>query len=153
MSKRGANPYVDVVLHGLEPLRRQIERVEHVDVEQLLTIIGIRLHRQTLRTFMMEKDPWGRPWKPLKPATIERKRSSKILRDTGRLWQSFTWRVEGDTLHFGTNVEYAPYHQFGTKHIPRRPFLPLDESGRLDLPQHYLRQIMNPVMLAWRFRK
>jgi phage gpG-like protein len=34
--------------------------------------------------------------------------------DTGRLRQSITHRIEGSTGIVGTNVEYAPYVEYGT---------------------------------------
>lgn len=34
--------------------------------------------------------------------------------DTGRLRASIGHAVEGDTVYVGTNVEYAPYVEFGT---------------------------------------
>lgn len=34
--------------------------------------------------------------------------------DTGRLRNSITHGVDGDTAYIGTNVEYAPYVEFGT---------------------------------------
>lgn len=34
--------------------------------------------------------------------------------DTGRLRDSITHEVKGDTVYIGTNVEYAPYIEFGT---------------------------------------
>jgi phage gpG-like protein len=54
------------------------------------------------------------------------------LIDTGTLMRSVTARtpttgsirkLTKTELVIGTNVEYAPYHQYGTKHIPARPFL------------------------------
>ena len=34
--------------------------------------------------------------------------------DTGRLVGSINYRVNGDTVHVGTDVEYAQYNEFGT---------------------------------------
>lgn len=34
--------------------------------------------------------------------------------DTGRLRGSITYEVDGDDCYIGTNVEYAPYIEFGT---------------------------------------
>lgn len=36
-----------------------------------------------------------------------------------------------ETVVVGTKVEYARYHQHGTKKMPARPFLPVDKSGQL----------------------
>lgn len=34
--------------------------------------------------------------------------------DSGQLWRSITYEVDGNTCYIGTNVEYAPYVEFGT---------------------------------------
>jgi HK97 gp10 family phage protein len=47
--------------------------------------------------------------------------------DTGRLRASINWRMETDSRGLlaviGTNVEYAPYQEFGTRHMPAHPYL------------------------------
>ena len=49
--------------------------------------------------------------------------SPKPIVDTGRLMNSITHEVEGDTAIVGTNVEYAPYVELGTSKTQARPFL------------------------------
>lgn len=47
------------------------------------------------------------------------------LVDTGRLRASISYTVylqKGHSL-VGTNVEYAPHHEYGTSKMPQRPFL------------------------------
>lgn len=39
--------------------------------------------------------------------------------------------VGDDTVVVGTDKEYAGYHQFGTKNMPARPFMPVDKNGNL----------------------
>ena len=53
----------------------------------------------------------GRPgkWKPLKV------RDGQPLRDTNRLMNSITATVSGSTARVGTNVVYAPVHNFGAR--------------------------------------
>ena len=71
----------------------------------------------------------GRPekWTPLAASTLKQKRrlgySSKPLIRTGALRNSVTGSVRGNLLAIGTSVEYAKFHQLGTKFIPSRPFL------------------------------
>lgn len=43
--------------------------------------------------------------------------------DTGRLRNSITNAVKGDTVYIGTNVEYAVYVEMGTVHTPAQPYL------------------------------
>jgi HK97 gp10 family phage protein len=43
--------------------------------------------------------------------------------DTGLLRSSITRQVNKDTAYVGTNVEYAPYEEFGTRYRKAHPFL------------------------------
>jgi len=72
----------------------------------------------------------GRPitWKPLALSTLRWKMkhgySSKPLIRKGLLIKSIVGKIQGDNkLIMGTVVPYAKYHQFGTRSIPKRPFL------------------------------
>ena len=42
---------------------------------------------------------------------------------TGRLKGSISHAHDDENAYIGTNVEYAPYVEFGTKHMAARPFL------------------------------
>ena len=43
--------------------------------------------------------------------------------DTGRLRGSISHAHDNDAAYIGTNVEYAPYVEFGTYRMDARPFL------------------------------
>lgn len=43
--------------------------------------------------------------------------------DTGRLRNSITHTASGDTAYVGTNVEYAPYVEYGTYKMAAQPYL------------------------------
>lgn len=43
--------------------------------------------------------------------------------DTGRLRNSISHAVQGDTVYIGTNVEYGPYVEFGTRNQRPQPYL------------------------------
>lgn len=83
----------------------------------------------------------GRPrWLGLSPATKKRRGAGAhmILQDTGRLAGSVSTDYGRDYARVGTNVVYAPIHQFGGKAgrgrkvtIPARPFLPVGKNGEL----------------------
>jgi phage gpG-like protein len=66
------------------------------------------------------------------------------LIDTGTLMRSVTARtptagsirkLTKTELVIGTNVEYAPYHQYGTKYIPARPFLQILPEDKENITQ------------------
>lgn len=138
---------------GAKEIIAKVQAVEQVDPVGVLESIGREVHRLIIQGFERQADPWGRPWQPLSPVTIERKGSSRILEDTGRLRQSITWRVIGrEAVAAGTNVEYAPVHQFGwpEQHIPKRPFLPLATDGAR-LPLSYRRAVMDILEDAYGF--
>ena len=45
------------------------------------------------------------------------------LVDTGRLRNSISYAVDGESAYIGTNVEYAPYLELGTKKIAAHHYL------------------------------
>ena len=110
---------------GLEDLIvRTNRRMENT--QPILKIIGQYMLGSIDRNFEMQ----GRPsrWTPLAPSTIagrrnKNKKSIKILQDTGLLRGSITYKADKNTLAVGTNVHYAPYHQFGAK-IPAMTIVP-----------------------------
>lgn len=76
-------------------------------------------------------------WKPLAASTIRRRRkgrgvgSPRILRDTGRMAQSFVVKTSGSGtwVSVGTGDKKAPHHEFGTSRIPRRRILPTKKEA------------------------
>lgn len=88
--------------------------------------------------------PDGTAWAPLSPVTIARKEHSAILVDTGRMFESLTtpngtqdtiWITGPSWLTFGTEVEYAHFHQTGTKRMPARPHVGLNEATVTQISQ------------------
>lgn len=75
--------------------------------QQLYNLIGHVLIQEINESFVTATDPWGTAWQPLKS------RKGQPLRDTGRLKSSITYQVYQDFVEVGTNLNYAPYHQFG----------------------------------------
>lgn len=154
------------------------------NLQPVMASIGQRLVTQADLAFRGERDPWGNAWQRLSRSTLRQRRTgkgtggAKILRDTGRLAGSISYRASADQVVVGTNVVYAAIHQFGgdiqrqahtktlyfrtnqagtvvgnkfvkkrrsnfaqdahvnayVQRIPRRAFLPIDASGRADLP-------------------
>ncbi len=95
-----------------------------------------------------ETDPYGMKWKPLKASTKKRRRGEtfKILRDTGRMQNSFTYSVSNNEIAIGSNVVYAQFHQLGTKHMPKRALLPyrgLSKNEELYVVEHIRRWVMS----------
>lgn len=106
------------------------------------------ISRQLVTESKLNFDFGGRPaWAGLSPVTLARRShgGGAILQDSGRLKGSIVGTHTVDTATVGTNLKYAPTHQFGasmgqyghTKRnspipwgdIPARPFIPLDKNG------------------------
>lgn len=67
----------------------------------------------TLKRFIDERDPEGKPWAPVP-------RRGKILSDTAALQKSIDSAVTEDSVMVGTNKEYAITHQEGATIKPKK---------------------------------
>lgn len=92
------------------------------DLSPLLDELGQDEKARVLMRFENAQAPDGTTWQALKHPRP--RGGDKPLQDTGVLMGSITAQVIGKhTLQVGTATDYAHYHQFGTQHIPARPFL------------------------------
>jgi phage gpG-like protein len=96
------------------------------------------------------------PWKPLSPATLKihpHRRGGKPLNDTGNLKRSVTSKavkhIGNKKLTYGTNLKYAPIHNFGGRggwgrYIPKREFLYFDDKDEIAIRrifEDYIREL------------
>lgn len=111
-----------------------------VTFAELLNEFHGTLEEKHAQTHTAQTTPAGNAWPPLAPRTVKRKGHSTILVETGRLKASLAGR-SGDSirevvdegpgragLSFGTDVEYAHYHQDGTTRIPQREHVGASEE-------------------------
>lgn len=136
------------ILAGADEVRRDLAAVRQMlaDPRQILELVGEMGVASIQRNF----EAGGRPqkWKPLSSSTLEQQYKNrktgalkprhkktgghtagytrfvggkKALIDTGHLYESFTWRVEGTNVLIGTSVSYAAAHQFGVGPHTIRP--------------------------------
>ena len=82
--------------------------------------------------FKTEKEATGKEWEPVDEKYLRRKIkkgfSEKTLHRTTTLKQSFFARYEKNKGIVGTPVEYAIFHEKGTRYMPARPFVkPVEE--------------------------
>ena len=87
-------------------------------------VVAVAMVDEVRLTFRKEQTPDGAKWAPLKRDRARNKKASKkngksskgkILQSSGGMRESITAVVQGRNVVVGTNKEYAPYHQFGTK--------------------------------------
>lgn len=114
---------------GLDSIITRLSQISDAghNLLPLLKEIGDDETARTIRRFEEAKAPDGTSWAALKQP---RKRGGDLpLSDTGRLKGSITSQILGDNVvTIGSRVDYAPYHQFGTAHIPARPFLGVSDD-------------------------
>lgn len=125
---------------GLDALIEQIaEDVVKGDYTDPLRSISKEFETAHEIFFLLERSPANRPWAELAESTVFAKGHDTILQDTKALMESVSGThgdairdIEGDGdyrgLLFGTDVEYGIFHQYGTRHMPARPFVGITEA-------------------------
>ncbi len=87
------------------------------DMKPAMERIGRYLEASTRLRFRDQTGPDGERWPPSRRA-IEQ--GGRTLVDTGTLRSSITYDAGRDRVEIGTNVPYAPVHQFGATITPKR---------------------------------
>lgn len=125
---------IAITVRGLDEALRELDDATGrlADLTPVMQVIAEDVKTLIDDSFEESRKPNGRPWAPLAPETVKRRRnnSNKPLIDTGVLRNSINARPGPRSVRFGTNVPYAEWHQFGTESIIARPFFPVDEAGR-----------------------
>ncbi len=142
-----------------EDVRRALKRLANTAGERLLIATRDR--------FDSQKDPDGRPWAPLKPSTLARKRRNrdKRLTERGHLRGQLNYGAGAgpDFVEVGSSLIYAATHQFGAGKgrfgsnsrgqpipwgdIPARPFLGVSDDDRetiLEIVNDHLADALRP---------
>ena len=115
--------------------------------QSILNEMGQLLVNKVKQNFT-DQGVMGKPWKPLSPVTLERRRhrkinpsrSTMILVDTGMLRDSISYSISGNTISVRPTVSYGKYHELGIG-VPRRPFMPISKTdlvGKNSLIGKYL---------------
>lgn len=123
---------VRVDLNGVDAELRRLGQLD--DLKTPLRRSGTYMERQIGLRFRKAD------WKPLSPLTLRlhpHRVGGKPLNDSGKLKMSVTSgavkRVTAKKLQYGTNLIYAPLHNFGGKgswnRVPKREFLYFDQKN------------------------
>jgi phage gpG-like protein len=138
-----------LVIQALEAISLQ-----PAEMTQMLHELGNAVVDQTRLRFVDQASPAGVPWVKSLRAQVQ---GGQTLRDTGRLMNSFTYNVIGNSVEVGTSLPYAAVHQFGAHiqavngpylrfrlpngqfcqvgsvDIPARPFMGFSDTDRQEL--------------------
>lgn len=105
------------------------QKVQRADDSRIFSEFQQTLAIDEAEMFEGQHDSSGTSWGSLQPSTIKGQRNNRILFDSGALMASLVTvggpgNVSGVAprgLLFGTEVEYAIFHQDGTPEMPARP--------------------------------
>lgn len=107
-------------------------RMMAADSLPLMTAIGSALVKTSQARFDSATDPAGHAWAALRPAYAAEKRGPGILRESGLLQRSLTFRAGYGQVEVGTNRVYGAVHQFGATIRPKNtPALVFRMGGKL----------------------
>ncbi len=141
---------MSVSISGLNELQAELSQMtKRLDsVTELTGDIAQILKSEVSRNFENEKSSFNGSWIPSKRAI---KHSSRTLYDdttptnkrkhVTHLQDSIYSKHDFNSATVGTNRDYAKYHQFGTAKMPKRDFVPIDESG--NLPNDLIEEIID----------
>ena len=100
--------------HVTLSLASGVRRLEN-NRQRVLRAVGQSLIVSIRRGIEAERSPEGTPWTPLKASTVRRRKGDAhpMLQQSGRLKKELTMRLTAEGVLVGTNLVYAPVHQFG----------------------------------------
>lgn len=132
-----------IEIQGIESVQKKLKTLDDAlsasKMRGTLLTVGNMVKNSITESFENESSPFGEKWTPLKIATIKTKarrgESSKILRASGILADTWMVEADGEGVTVSGNAKspkgyaYGSVHQYGKK---RRPFLPIDDAGNLE---------------------
>ena len=129
---------------GVEKLEHFIRELSRSSgkVGPVLRLIGGMMKKEIKSHFPKRKGERGvssdgKPWPELSEMTKAMRRKGRkkhqrleplALRDTGDLYGSINYKVQGNVVYVGTNKDYAADQNFGTDTIPAREFMWIGDS-------------------------
>jgi len=126
---------IDVTDSAVKATGNLVARLQ--DLNAPLGETGALLERKAKLRFTKQQDPGGKPWAPLQPATLKRKKTKAILRETGSMAASIAFNVSGDEVRVKPSVSYSIFHQVGApgRKLPARPFMGFEADDAAQIGQ------------------
>jgi len=119
---------------------------------QMLRAMGAKLFEMTNANFGASGKSRPNTWPSLKSKYAKRvKRTYATLDLTGRMYQNNRMTIHADSVTCSWLEPYALFHQTGTSKMPRRGFVPMDESGTLTpFAQRKIIEAASRVVERWK---
>lgn len=99
------------------------------DMTDVMAGIGMELESRISARFESRTDPEGDPWEPWAKSTVAsypEDGNKRLLDRYGDMLASLTHEVTPTSVTIGFGDPTATYHEWGTKHMPRRGMLWVD---------------------------
>ena len=121
---------------NLDKVQQKLEQLSKKgqNLKPLMAEVANLLQQTTEESFENQTSPDGTPWADLDPKTKKSKKG-KPLYESGRMQESLSVFSTASSAGAGFNAKakngfpYPAVHQFGSEHVPARPFLPIDQDG------------------------
>jgi phage gpG-like protein len=112
------------------------------DLTPITNVLAQDVNAATIDAFRGQRSAVdGKPWTPLAESTIRKRRNKrkgaiKMLMDTGRMRSATNAKGTRTGFLISSSTVYSAAQNFGTRFIPRRPFLPVVEAaGGFEFPR------------------
>jgi phage gpG-like protein len=132
---------------------KTIQRLQGMELRSksfrpLFEYARLELQRANAENFSLGGLPSGKRWKP-----EEEPDPAPLMRESGNLFRSLTLlfgrpnRVGDTSAEFGTNVEYAKFHQYGTRKMASRKIVFEPRGFARDLGEKAAKYVADGVAL------
>ena len=127
-------------IHSIEALGGILldidQKFQHADFTDTFNQFIPQIEQEERAAFAGEKTPGGEEWQPLAPFTNKKKGHARRLYESGALMAAMIdhamphhiGEITDRWMTYGTDLEYAGFHQDGTDRIPQREFAGLSEE-------------------------
>ena len=111
------------------------------NLEPAFRDFGNYMKKETDNQFQKEVDPDGKPWEPLKPATIAQKKTPFKLRETFFMFNAIYFKANKKYFEFGIKDPKYMFHHFGTSKMVARVVVGITQERRKKLNGFVIAQI------------
>lgn len=140
---------IDITCDAVKAIARlQAMQTRSQNFRPLFEYARLELQRANAENFAAGGLPSGKRWKP-----EEEPDPAPLMRETGSLFRSLTNlfgrpnRIGATSAEFGTKVEYAKFHQYGTSKMPSRKIVFEPRGFARDLADKAATYVANGVGL------
>lgn len=134
---------MSIEIKGLEEAKQTLENLQDFaspnNMKKIMNTVGNMVYNVAMESFENQKSPFGDKWESLSKKTEKAKKGKgRILRLSGDLEDKWNIKASSSQVEITGNTKskkgypYGAAHQWGTKRVKARKFLPIDDDGYLE---------------------